>query len=243
MSGSRLLAGVRTILFTLLFFGVSVPLTLLALAAWPLGAGAVGRIATLWGWCHRLLSRVVLGQRVVVEGELPPETRFIVAKHEAMFETIDALCLFRHPVIVAKQELLAIPFWGWVARRYGVIPVDRAGGSKALRAMRAAAGSAMARGQVFLFFPEGTRLHHGEAPPIKAGFAGLYNSFGLPVVPVAIDSGRLNPRGRWLRFPGTITWRIGAAIPPGLPRAEAEARVHAAINALNAQPAKARSIT
>ncbi len=236
MNDSRVIAGVRTILFTLLFIGASVPLVLMALLMWPLGSGPVGRVARLWALSHRLLCRFVLGQRVVVEGEVPSEARFIVAKHEAMFETIDALCMFNHPIIVAKRELLAIPFWGWVARRYGLIPVDRSGGSKALRAMRAAAQSAMARGYVFIFYPEGTRLSHGEAPPIKAGFAGLYNAFGLPVVPVAIDSGRLNPRNQWLRFPGTITYRIGATIPPGLPRAEAEARVHAAINALNAVP-------
>ena len=31
---------------------------------------------------------------------------------------------------------------------------------------------------------------------------------------------------------GTVTWRVGETIPAGLPRQEIEARVHAAINAL-----------
>src|SRR3546814_6840790 len=55
----------------------------------------------------------------------------------------------------------------------------------------------------------------------------------VPVIPVAIDSGRLSPRNSFLKRPGTITFHVGEIIPPGLPRAEAEARVHAAINALN----------
>ncbi len=119
------------------------------------------------------------------------------------------------------------------AARYGVIPVDRDGGAKALRALCSRAKAAMGQGRVFIFYPEGTRVRPGEAPPLKAGFAALYAVLRVPVVPVAIDSGNCNPRGRHLRFPGTITYRIGEPVPPGLPRAEAEARVYAAINALN----------
>jgi 1-acyl-sn-glycerol-3-phosphate acyltransferase len=55
---------------------------------------------------------------------------------------------------------------------------------------------------------------------------------GLPVIPVAVDSGPLY-HCRWKRS-GTIRYRFGEVIPPGLPRQEIEARVHAAINALNA---------
>jgi 1-acyl-sn-glycerol-3-phosphate acyltransferase len=80
-------------------------------------------------------------------------------------------------------------------------------------------------------FPEGTRIPHGARPPLRAGFAGLYKLLGLPVVPVAIDSGPTYQR-RWKRQ-GTITVRFGEPIPPGLPREEIEARVHAAINQLN----------
>jgi 1-acyl-sn-glycerol-3-phosphate acyltransferase len=72
---------------------------------------------------------------------------------------------------------------------------------------------------------------HGERAPLRSGFAGLYKLLGLPVVPVAVDSGPLYHR-LWKRR-GTITVRFGEIIPPGLPREEVEARVHAAINALN----------
>ena len=55
---------------------------------------------------------------------------------------------------------------------------------------------------------------------------------GLPVVPIALDSARVWPRG-FVKHPGTITFKVGEIIPPGLKRDEVEARVHAAINALN----------
>ena len=119
-----------------------------------------------------------------------------------------------------------------MVRRYGAIPVDRAGGAAALRRMMRAAEAAIAEGRPIVIFPEGTRVPPGERPPLQPGFAGLYRALRLPVVPVALDSGRLWPRRRFVKRPGIVTMRFGEPIPPGLPRAEIEAAVHAAINAL-----------
>lgn len=74
---------------------------------------------------------------------------------------------------------------------------------------------------------------HGECPPLQSGFAGLYKMLNVPVVPVAVDSGKVMPRNRWLRRGGVITYKVGEEIPAGLPRAVVEKKVHAAINALN----------
>ena len=90
-----------------------------------------------------------------------------------------------------------------------------------------------ARGRPLAIFPEGTRVPHGERPPLRSGFAGLYKLLGLPVVPVAVDSGPLY-QPLWKRM-GTITLLFGEPIEPGLPREEIEARVHAAINVLNSR--------
>ena len=54
----------------------------------------------------------------------------------------------------------------------------------------------------------------------------------LPVVPIAVDSGATYHHV--IKRPGHITYKVGETIPAGLPRPEVEARVHAAINALNA---------
>jgi 1-acyl-sn-glycerol-3-phosphate acyltransferase len=225
---------VRSILFALLFYGFTVACLIIALAVRPSGYRGLAPIAQIWSWMHRLLARVVLGQRIVVEGRLPDDARFVACKHESMFETLDTICLFRRPMIAAKRELTQIPVWGPIAQAYGLIPVDRKAGATALRAIRKATRSAMAQGRTVIFYPEGTRVPHGEAPPLKSGFAGIYAALAVPVVPVAVDSGRLAPRNGFLKRAGTITYRIGEPIPAGLPRAEAEARVHAAINALNA---------
>jgi 1-acyl-sn-glycerol-3-phosphate acyltransferase len=89
----------------------------------------------------------------------------------------------------------------------------------------------VASGRSVIIYPEGTRVRVGEKPELRSGFAALYRALGLPVVPVAVDSGLLWGRG-FIHHSGVVTMKIGETIPPGLKRDEIEARVHAAINAL-----------
>ena len=222
----------RALAFALIFYPAS---ALAVLAAFPVslaGTAALRRHARNWARIHRWCARYLLGIRIRIEGELPRGPALIAVKHQAMFETIEALVLFDRPAVVMKKELADIPGWGWVARRYGVIPIDRDGGAAALRELLRAARAAIAEGRPILIFPEGTRVPPGETPPLQSGFAGLYKLLGLPVVPIALDSGRLWPRRGFIKRPGLVTLRIAEPIPPGLPRADVEAAVHAAINAL-----------
>lgn len=230
---NNMITALRSLAFMLAFYSGSALLVFSALlAAWP-WPSAVPAIATVWSRFHRLCARWLLGQKVRIEGELPHGRYLYIVKHESMFETIDLLCLFDRPVIAAKRELLDMPAWGRIARLYGLIPIERSAGASAMRTLRAAARAATDQGRAVCLFPEGTRVPHGEAPPLRAGFAGLYSLLGMPVVPIAIDSGRLSPRGKFMKRPGTITYKVGEIVPTGLDRREAEARVHAAINALN----------
>jgi 1-acyl-sn-glycerol-3-phosphate acyltransferase len=222
----------RSILFALFFYPGTVLAVLLAFPAAAIGQGALDWITLAWAAYHRWCASTLLGIRSQVEGTIPSGAFLIAGKHQSMFETVDALRILERPAVVLKRELADLPGWGWVAKRFGVIPVDRAGGAIALRRMLKAAQAAKADGRPILIFPEGTRVLPGEQPPLQAGFAGLYRALGVPVVPIAIDSGRLWPRQSFAKRPGVVTWRVGKTIPPGLTRDEIEARVHSAINAL-----------
>lgn len=228
-----MITALRSSLFALVFYSGSLLFVLWAMAFGWVTPLMVQRTAAHWSRFHRLCIRWLLGQRIVVEGDLPIGPYLYIVKHESMFETIDMLCLLDRPAIGAKRELFDIPLWGGIARRYGLIPIERAAGSSALRTLRAAAKDRIAHGRPICLFPEGTRVPHGESPPLKAGFAGLYSLLGLPVVPIAIDSGRVSPRGKFLKRSGIITYKVGEIVPVGLDRKDAEIRVHAAINALN----------
>jgi 1-acyl-sn-glycerol-3-phosphate acyltransferase len=186
-----------------------------------------------WSRWQYACYRRILNINIKIEGELPQKPVLYAIKHESMFETIDMPRMFRKPAVVTKKELFDIPLWGPAARAYGMIPVDRNGGAAALRAMLILAKKMIADGRPIVIFPEGTRVAPGDQPPLQSGFAGLYKLINLPVVPIAVDSGTLSPRKAGIWKSGTITYKVGEELPTGLPRAEIEARVHAAINALN----------
>ena len=221
----------RNAAFYVAFYGGTLLYVLAALAALIIGRDALIGVATNWSTYHRLCVARLLGIRVVVEGRLPDQNAMVALKHESFFEAIDLPNLLGRPAIIAKAELLRIPLWGRVGRAYGLVGVERDQGAKALRAMLTEAKRLVDEGRPLAIFPEGTRVPHGRVAPLQSGFVGLYKLLGLPVVPIAVDSGPLYHR-RWKR-PGIITFRVGETIPGGLSRDEIEARVQNAINRLN----------
>ena len=221
----------RSLVFYAVFYLGSVPYVLASLALMKVSQAAFRWVVREWSHWHRLCCRFVLGIRVDLESPVFRSGVLYAVKHEAFFEAIDMPWLFLNPVVFAKAELLRIPGWGFAGARFGLIGVDREGGARALRTMLTEARARIAEGRPLVIFPEGTRIPHGERRALQSGFAGIYKLLGLPVVPVAVDSGPLYHR-RW-KQPGTVRYRFGEEIPPGLPREDIEARVEAAINALN----------
>ena len=225
------MAWLRSLLFALLFYPGTLIYVLIIIAGSLIGPGPVRRWVHRWALFHYWLVRKILGISFEWDGRIPDGPYLIAVKHQAMVEAVDTLRFANSPVVVMKRELSQMPLWGKAARAYGVIGVDRDAGAKALREMMVEAKAAAATGRPVIIFPEGTRIPLGEAPPLRAGFAGLYRILGLPVVPIALDSARVWPRG-FVKRSGTIHFKVGEIIPAGLKRAEVEARVHAAINAL-----------
>jgi 1-acyl-sn-glycerol-3-phosphate acyltransferase len=135
-----------------------------------------------------------------------------------------------------RKELLAIPFFGWYSRKAGMIVVDREGGADALRKLVRDARKKLAEDRQLIIFPEGHRGEPGKAGEYQPGVAGLYRDLGLPLHPVATNSGLHWPAHGFLRRPGTIAFAFLEPIPAGLKRLELmrllEARIEAGSNAL-----------
>jgi 1-acyl-sn-glycerol-3-phosphate acyltransferase len=225
----------RSLLFAAIFYLGTAICVLTGLFVSIFSKRATLSVVLNWVDFHHWLAEHLLGIHIRVEGRIPAGPYLVAVKHQAMFETIEMVRISHLPVIVIKRELADIPLFGWLTRRYGVIPVERSAGAKALRKLVAEGKKATASGRSVIIYPEGTRVGVGEAPPLKSGFAALYRALGLPVVPVAMDAGRLWGRGLVHR-PGTVTFKVGEVIPAGLKRDEVERRVHAAINALELGP-------
>jgi 1-acyl-sn-glycerol-3-phosphate acyltransferase len=225
------MAALRSLLYAAIFYPATVLWVLCGLVATLFGQKPTLAVVLSWVDLHHWLARHVLGIRLRIEGEIPSGTQLFAVKHQSMLETIEMVRLTRLPIIVMKKELADIPLFGFMTRRYGVIAVERTAGAKALRNLVEEGQRAIASGRPVIIYPEGTRVRVGETPALKSGFAALYRALGLPVTPVAVDSGWLWGRG-FIHRSGIVTLRFGEAIPAGLPRKEIEARVHAGINAL-----------
>lgn len=233
-------ARLRSALFTIVFTAGTAIAIAAGFVVALFGRRALHVYVSGWTRFHALCAHLILGIRTRVEGALPVGQVLVASKHEAMYETLELVRILGHPAVVAKRELTDFPGWRWVTALYGMVPVDREASAQALRKMLRAAAVAKADGRSFLIFPEGTRVAPGEGPPLRPGFAGLYRSMNLPVVPVALNSGSVWPRHGAKRA-GLVTMRFAEPIPPGLPREEIERRVHAAINGLNTDPSPVKN--
>jgi 1-acyl-sn-glycerol-3-phosphate acyltransferase len=223
---------IRSLLFKIAFYGGSVVIVLLApVVAW-FGQRAFRRWVLLWteyhSWCSRHIARI----RTRIEGAPLAGPALYASKHQSFFETFELVRMLDGPAVVMRQEYARIPVWGWAARRYGIIIIDRSGSATALRQMMREAKAAGAAGRSVILFPEGTRSAMGETPPVLSGLAGLYRAVGLPLVPIALDSARVWPKYGPMHS-GVVTFRFGETIPAGLKREEIEATVHREINVLN----------
>ena len=224
----------RSLLYAAIFYPITVLWCVAGLIVTIFGRKPTLAVVLGWTDFHHWLARYVLGIRVRIEGTIPPGCNLIAAKHQSMFETLEMVRVANLPIIVMKKELADLPGFGFLTKRYGIIAVERSAGAKALRALVEQGREASASGRPVIIYPEGTRVPVGAAPPLKSGFAALYRALGVPVIPVALDSGRLWGRG-FVHPSGTVTIKIGETIPAGLSRHEIDQRVHAAINVLNSR--------
>jgi len=234
-----MIAGLRSVLFYL-GLGVVTPLFALPLlAAWPLPFRVREGIAR--GWCHTVLAwlRLTCGVRHRVEGlaNLPPGPAVILAKHQSAWETIAFRTVFpAHLSWVLKRVLFRIPFYGWSLKALEEIGIDRGSAREALKQVATKGEAHLASGRWVVVFPEGTRMPPGEAGKYAQGGARLAVAAGVPVVPVALNSGRFWPKSDWRKYPGTITLRIGPIIgSEGLSAAEVNRRARDWIEAQQAE--------
>ncbi len=204
----------RSLLFALLQTAVTIPFGLLALLIIPLPPLARYRLITGWNRSVVWLARWVLGIRYRVRGmeHLPATPCVLLSKHQSAWETIAFLDLFRPLSIVLKKELLHIPFFGWGLSLVSPIAIDRDAGREALKQIEQQGRNRMAQGFHVLAFPEGTRVAPGERGRYNIGGAWLAVRAGVPVIPIAQNSGRLWGKNAFLKRPGLVDVVIGPPI-------------------------------
>jgi 1-acyl-sn-glycerol-3-phosphate acyltransferase len=205
---------VRSTVFNVVFFGVSLIMTLLATAVRWVAPARVLDVAMLWGRCLVAAARLICGIRLDVRGleHIPRGAALIASRHQSAFDTFVWLTLLPRCCYVFKHELRRIPLFGKSIRAAGMIEIDRAGGGAAVRVLLAEADRAVREGRQIVIFPEGTRSEPGGPVVLQSGIAALASRTGLPVIPVSTDSGWCWGRRAFRKQPGTIRIVIGRPI-------------------------------
>ncbi|MFT8731787.1 MAG: lysophospholipid acyltransferase family protein [Acetobacter fabarum] len=173
--------------------------------------------AKLWSRLVLWLFRAICGVQVRVSGleHLPQSGPALIAsQHQSAFDTLVWMLLLPRPCYVMKGELTRIPLLGPMLVLTGMMPVERAAGARALRLLLQGTDKAVADNRQIIIFPEGTRTMPGEHVALKPGIAAMSSHTGLPVIPVATNSGLFWGRNAFVKRSGVLHVCIGASIAP-----------------------------
>ncbi|GAB7129052.1 lysophospholipid acyltransferase family protein [Silvimonas sp. JCM 19000] len=204
----------RSLIYWLGFVLITPVYAILSLMALPFPR--VPRYRFVTGWCKIMvfLLRVVCGlhYKVIGRENILKQPAMLMSKHQSAWETMALTQFFPPLVYVLKRELFKIPFFGWGLRVVSPIAIDRSNRAEAQRLLMEQGHERLRDGFWIGIFPEGTRVAPGKRAQYKQGGARLAISLGVPIVPVALNSGEYWPKNSLKKYPGTITVSIGPAI-------------------------------
>ena len=159
----------RSALFNVVFFAVSLVMTLLASATRIVAPDHVIDVAMLWARTLVAAVRIICGIRLEVSGmeHIPQGAALIASRHQSAFDTFVWLTLLPRCSYVFKEELLKIPLFGPLISASGMIAVDRDAGGAAIRALLRQGDRAVRGQRQIVIFPEGTSRSRGLLKSFK----------------------------------------------------------------------------
>jgi 1-acyl-sn-glycerol-3-phosphate acyltransferase len=215
------MSALRATLFNIAFYGLTALLSVVYLPLLLLPRPVMWVFAKFWARLTLFLAHHICGIRMQLEGvenRLQGNVIF-AAKHQSAFETIALTAVIQKPAFVLKKELLYIPLFGLYLAKVGCVPIDRKAGASAIKMMVKSAKEKLEQGYSVVIFAEGTRTSpDNENPTYHPGVAALYTQLGVPLVPVALNSGLCWGRKAVLKKPGIVTIRFLPPLDDGLNR-------------------------
>ena len=183
----------------------------------------------LWSNYLSILLFIIFRINYRIEGQFPKSQVIYAIQHQSVWETIilaDQLPGIQ--AIIMKKELINIPIIGWLFRHSGAVPLDRGKKIQSMRSLLKESEKAINRGDNLIIYPQGTRIKPGEKGKFLPGVYAIYNHLNLPVVPIALNSGKF-----WfdkeINGPGCINVLILKTINPGLSRVDFMAKLENSI--------------
>lgn len=158
----------------------------------------------------RPLIMVIIGLNVYGRERLPLEgPAIIAANHNSHLDTLTLLSiwpllkLWQVRPIAAADYFLSNPVMAWfTVNILRIIPIDRKRTDRQEDPL-AKPSQALARGEIILLFPEGSRGEPEQLSPFKTGISRLVERHpDVPIVPIfMVGLGKSLPRGDFLLVP------------------------------------------
>lgn len=167
------------------------------LGARALALRLAARVQRAWAW--GVLR--VLGAEVAVDGRAPEGTFLVVANHLSYLD-IPVLASLFPGRFVAKSEIAAWPFLGWLARTVGTIFVVQRK-TRDMKRVERAMTETLAAGVPVLLFPEG---HSTRGERVDRLHSALLECAATARIPcLAVSLGYETPGAPWAPA-GTVCW-------------------------------------
>lgn len=202
----------RSVLYTALMFLSFLVLAPIALLPKPImNKEKRWLIAKTWATLNISLSKKICGLSYNISGlENVPEQRCVLfVKHSSVYEIFIMLKYFSPSSWVGKHELMYLPIFRGVFKKFKLIPVKRGYGSSEVEKVKVLGKERLLSGNWIIIFPEGTRMPYNKSKRYGLSGAILASETGSKVLPIAHNAGKFWKRRGWIKKPGCIEFVIG----------------------------------
>jgi len=150
--------------------------------------------------------------RIIGQENVNKSPCVIISNHQSTWETLAFQTIFPAHTWVLKKELLWLPVFGWSLALLKPIIINRGDKLNAIKKVILQGSDRLNKGISVVVFPEGTRQPYNQLGDNQNGGAAIAKKTGYDIIPVYHNSGKIWPKGSFIKKSGVITIVIGETI-------------------------------
>ena len=168
-------------------------------------------IAKTWAEINISLCELFCGLKYKIKGleNIPNEKCVLFVKHSSVYEIFVLLKHFTPSSWVGKHELMYLPIFRGVFKKFKLIPVKRGRGAEEVMKVREMGEERLSTGNWIIIFPEGTRVEYNKSKRYGLSGSILAKETGSMVLPISHNSGKYWKRRGLIKKQGVISFVIG----------------------------------
>ena len=156
------------------------------------------------------------GQWLKIKGNVPLKENgpyLYLFNHQSVFDAFMIVASARHYFTgVGAVEQFSYPVWGFLAKKYGLIPIERKNIHSAIGSL-AEVENALKNGVSAMIAPEGTRTLTGELGAFKKGAFHVAKNTGITIIPLGlVGAFEAKNKNDWRVRPGVLSTIFGDPI-------------------------------